>query len=230
VSGHDDIHSILKYYCGMAKDNSQARDKTVTEGLPILIPTVGGPFEGEVHFQEGRATHTHPVRRFSVAESLNKRTAQYRELHEVLSALEWRRFAAIANLKNFATGTETDKELFPKSFQTLTKDAFGTLAKSLSERDSDDPKVRSRKWLPALFNEKVKSVRLVTWWYRGKFRLAIYCPDHMTALVASLLFSEVRACIGCSVTFIPNRPDQLYHDHLCANRWRKRRERERRKS
>lgn len=198
----------------MINNNSRARDKTVT-ALPVLIPTEAQG-EGDVIFQEGRATRWQAINRFIPAVGPSPTGKQ----------LE--RFRAISRMCSLASGKKIDYALLKENFRSLMEDAFGPSgADEFSAKGFKNPKPWSRRWLPAIFNREIKATRLVMYWPDGAAQPdpAIYCPDPGTALFVSLLFSGIRACLGCERMFTPERPNQLYHDRRCADRHRKRRER-----
>jgi hypothetical protein len=210
----------------MVNKKSHARDKSVTHFLPVLIPAGGdkpegvgtvrmnGP-SGTVFVQDGISTRIQPVR-------------QFRRTGEPAS----RRFSAIAKLFSLRFGKKIDYSLLQlqETFRTLLADVSGTpLADATSKQAIENPKKVADRWLLPLFNQEIRSARLVMWWSPRKLSLvpAVFCPDRETALFVDLLFSGVTACLGCGKLFTPHRPNQLYHDFLCANRHRKRRERRR---
>lgn len=210
----------------MVNKKSHAQDKSVTHYLPILIPSGGdkprpgtpigtatrisGP-SGAVLFQERGSTRIQSVRQFTRS-----------------AGPASKRFSAVAKLFSLTTGKKIDYDLLQESFRTLLEDVSGRpLADAVSRRAFENPKKVSDRWLLPIFNQEIQSARLVIWWSPRKSSLipAIYCPDRETALFVDLLFSGVTACLGCGKLFTPHRPNQLYHDFLCANRHRKRRER-----
>jgi hypothetical protein len=218
----------------MVKKRSRARDKTVThQFLPILIPAAGElpkakllpgtvtrtrGADGAIFLQEGRLTRIQPVKRFIPSEKVVERP---------------KRFAAIAQMYSLASGKRIDYFVLAEHFRSLFEEVFGTpFTDALSREASKNPKKVSARWLLPLFNQEIRSARLVMWWppFNPSSPLpAIYCDDAQTALLVNLLFSGMRACLGCGELFTPHRPNQVYHDFLCANRHRKRREREKRK-
>jgi hypothetical protein len=207
----------------MVNDKSRHKDKSVTtpSPLPVLVPTNDEGL-GDVMFQEGKATRFQAVERYFPSE------------HKQHDKQEAKRLAAIARLLALASGQEIDVVLMQEGFRTLTADAFGTeLADSISAKAPKNKKGWSWRWLPGIFNREIQKARLVMWCPRKTqaFIPAIYCLDHATARLATLLLSNLfggwRACLGCGEMFLPHRRDQLYHDHLCAHRHRQRRSRQR---
>jgi hypothetical protein len=172
---------------------------------------------GAVFFQENRTLKIQPVKEF-VPEQ----------------AVAPPRFSAIARLFALASGKKIDFVVLRDHFRSLFEQVFGRpFSDALSKQAAADPKRVAARWLIPLFNQAIQAARLVMWQPPGKrsqnLTPAIYCPDLETALLVGLLLSRgggMTACLGCGVLFVPRRPNQAYHDHLCANRHRKRRERQ----
>lgn len=208
----------------------------MTSELTILIPSTGDTFEGIVSCQQGRERLEIAVRRFSTS-VLRKQGVKYQELDKVMRPHDWKAFRALGNLLQFARGTKIDQALFLESSGALLGDYYSPqLVEAL--RAAHPQWQSTSTWLPAIFNDKVRKARFVLWWQqwrkgkqvRGEFRPAIFCPDHQTALIVSLIFANISACLGCHALFQPSRPDQLFHDNKCGNLWRKRRERMRKRN
>lgn len=197
----------------MVNKQSHDMDKPVT-WLPVLVSAAGERPDGDVIFQEGRVTTFQPVKRFVP----NQPQTETRS----------KRFLGISKMYALASGKKIDYSLLQQGFRSLVEDAFGQfLADQISATGFKNPKPWSSRWLPAIFNHETKPARVVMWWPEDEavFGPAIYCPDPGTALFVSLLFSGIRACLGCGRTFTPEQPNQLYHDRKCGDRHRKRRER-----
>ena len=203
----------------MRKKRRRDADEGVTSALPILIPVAEEeePDEGYVLFlgedeRLPKATVFQPVRRFIARPEQTPK-----------------RLLALARMLSLASGQKTDYQMLQEGFRTLAGKAFGEkLTDALSKRGFARPQPWSRRWLPAVFNRELKSVRVVMWWPdQGRYRLAFYCPDYNAASFLSLLSSELHACLGCGTIYIPRRQDQQFHDLYCGNRYRKRRERAR---
>jgi hypothetical protein len=99
---------------------------------------------------------------------------------------------------------------------------------------SADPQGEAKEYLGWLWVEAMSSARIVLWWVesfdgRSVRRLipAIYCPDLKTALYVWEAMGErrVSVCLGCGDLFVPDRPNELYHDRNCGDRHRHRRQR-----
>lgn len=209
----------------MAKNNSRARDKTVTSFISLLVPAVGeepkhgppgtlmraqGP-AGSVVWDEDGQTLIQPVKRFRLTD-------------EHAPA----RFSAVSNLMRLHTGKKIDASILNHSCCTLFQDLGQPFANAISKAALKDPRKIAARWLLPIFNKEIRAARLVMYCPRKSFpRPAIYCPDEVTALFVRLLFSGISACLGCGMPFTPDRPNQIYHDLRCANRHRKRRERRR---
>jgi hypothetical protein len=97
-----------------------------------------------------------------------------------------------------------------------------------------DPQEEAQGYLGWLWAEAMSSARIVLWWVksfdgRSVQRLipAIYCPDLKTALYVWEALGErrVTVCLGCGELFVPDRPNELYHDRNCGDRHRHRRQR-----
>lgn len=201
----------------MVKIKSHAHDKTVTHFIPILIPAAGKkPHSVALFFQDRDSTVIRAVREFTHADA---------------PASTSKRFSAIAKLLSLASGKKIDYSLLQESFRTLLEDVSGRpLADAVSKEALRNPRKAAGRWLVPLFNQEIQSARLVMWDLRdGRAIPAIFCADPEKALFVDLLFNGITACLGCGKLFTPHRPNQLYHDFLCANRHRKRRERRRRK-
>jgi len=200
----------------MVKINSRTRDKGVTD-FPILIPYAGKKSHSAVFFQDRDSTVIRAVRRFT-------RTNE--------PASKPKRFLAVAKLFTLASGKKIDYSLVQESFRTLLEDVSGRpLADAVSRQALENPRKAAGRWLVPIFNREIQSARLVMWDLRGGRSIpAIYFENRETALFVDLLFRGITACLGCGKLFSPRRSDQLYHDFLCANRHRKRRERRRKAS
>lgn len=188
-------------------------DKSMTRFLPILIPaahearTHGSV--GSVSFQDDRLTNIQPVSEFVVPKTAPKR------------------FEAIAKIFSLASGKKIDSLILKEQLPSLFREAFPErLVDALIREAINSPKEFASRWLEPIFNREIGAARLVIWSSPGQLsRPAIYCPNEETALFVHLLFAGISACLGCGKLFTPHRPNQLYHDFLCANRHRKRRER-----
>ncbi|MCU1305233.1 MAG: hypothetical protein JWQ87_5517 [Candidatus Sulfotelmatobacter sp.] len=97
-----------------------------------------------------------------------------------------------------------------------------------------NPREEAQIALGLLWAEEMSSARLVLWWtdfFDGRpcrrFIPAIYCPDLKTALYVREALGErrVSVCLGCGELFVPDRPNELYHDRDCGDRHRHRRQR-----
>jgi len=209
----------------MRNNESRARDKTVTTILPILVPGAGVPAPkglvrgtltrsrgeaGTLFIQDGSATITRPVAPFRVPKIPPKR------------------FEAMAKMLSLATGKPVDVEILRNQLPHLFRDAFPErMVNLLIQKAIESPQGFAARWLEPIFNKEIADARLVMWSSRRQNRpsLAIYCPNDETALFIHLLTKGISACLGCSKLFVPDRPNQVYHDLRCANRHRKRRER-----
>jgi hypothetical protein len=158
--------------------------------------------------QAGRQTEFVPVRRF------------------VLSSRASKRFKPVVQLLSFVRGKPVPQ--LKGDFRTLVGEAFRLrppdehrLTDALSDPALADPKLWSRRWLPALFNREIKGTRMVMWWPEDarSFSPAIYCKDEETALFVSLLFRGVELCPGCGQPFIRRRK-QRFHNRNCGQRLR----------
>lgn len=200
------------------------------EQLPILLPVEDVPFhlaaktpvDGFVLTQAGRQTEFLPVVRF------------------VLGSRESKRFRPVIQLLNFALGRPVPQ--LKEDFRTVVGEAFRLrpphehrLTDALSDQSLADPKLWSRRWLPALFNREIKGTRMVMWWTEDarRFSPAIYCDDEETAIFVSLLFGGVELCPGCGQPFIRRRK-QRFHNRNCGQRlrqalWREQQKRGRKK-
>jgi hypothetical protein len=194
----------------------------VTEQIPILVPVdiqqslqrgawqVPRGCEGFVLFLNGRATDFRPVKRFDRSSGKSKR------------------LEAIGKLVTLAaTGKRIDYEI-QQSLSDLIAEVYGkNLTDAIGEQALQKPKEWSRRWLPAIFNNEIRSARLVLWWppHSSAFGPAIYCESPHTAFLVSLLLHRIRVCRGCPIIFTPKEPKQFYHDHKCAARHRQKRQR-----
>jgi hypothetical protein len=213
----------------MVKTNSRDRDKTVTSLIPILIPSAGDAPDGHVlvlgcDSRFPKARREQPVTRFDP------------NAEPEADKKDMKRFLGVARMYTLAAGQRIDYSLLQEGFRSLVEDVFGeSLTDGLVKEALANPKSWSRLWLPTLFNRELNSAHLVMSWPgdQPNFGPAIYCPDLKTAYFVSLLFSRlfsgVRACQGCGILFRPKRTNQLYHEDLCGERHRKRRERRRKK-
>lgn len=72
------------------------------------------------------------------------------------------------------------------------------------------------RWLfSAVVSGELDPVRLVLWWFEGRFRPALYCPDLKSALFTFILMRIVTGrgwgvCPHCGDFFIQKRSDQTY--------------------
>jgi hypothetical protein len=214
----------------MRSEDSHALDKSVTRFLPILIPGVGlkpvgkgfldartGGSAGAVFFQKGSKLETGPTEIHPVMEF-------------VVPKVTPKRFAAMAKMFTLAAGEKIDSLILKDQLPHLFSDYFPeNMVNALVRTALDRPRDFAVRWLEPMFNREIGAARLVMWSRPGRiFQPAIYCPNEETALFVHLLFAGISACLGCGKLFTPHRPNQLYHDLLCANRHRKRRERQRR--
>jgi hypothetical protein len=167
-----------------------------------------------VFVQDGMSTISQPVRRFRKTDKPPSPP---------------KRFLAVAKLLTLASAKTIDHSLLQESFRTLLEDVSSRqLADAVSKQAGENLKTASDRWLMPIFNQELRAARLVMWCPPRKAPIpAIFCPDLQTALFVDLLFFGITACLGCGKLFNPHRPNQVYHDFLCANRHRKRRERHR---
>jgi hypothetical protein len=216
----------------------------VTFNFPILVPAHGEKPDGWVVWLRDDERFPRGTRTEQPAKLFDCDTRP-------LSKQEEKRFQSIAKLYSLATGKNVDFFLLQSSFRNLVGDLFGPkLADALSSRQrvmlgetpwatkadiklvTENPKDWSRTWLPAIFNREIKSAQLVLWWpestSKARFGPAIYCTDIKIARFVNLLFARLfsgeRPCLGCGELF-SGRRNQLYHDHKCAGRHRKQRQR-----
>jgi hypothetical protein len=91
------------------------------------------------------------------------------------------------------------------------REALALILATLDPRQSQD----IRYLFSGVVSGELDSVRLVLWWYGGRFRPALYCLDLKSALFTFILMRTVGrpgwgACPHCGDFFVQKRSDQAY--------------------
>jgi hypothetical protein len=219
---------------------NETRNQTVA--LPVVVPFHGTEKtdqpDGVVFLQEGRLTNSIPV------DSFVRQGSQGPLRH-----------AALSQLVNTSAGLRAFDQQLIQNLHPLFRSTFGEkLADAILETLKADPVEFTNRWFVPLWNEAMKSVRIVLVWWKwpsGPRSAALYCPGpedvtwpervrraRETALFVTALTranslgnditeGRVLVCPGCGNWFKPERTNQKYHDSNCAARHRNQRKRDR---
>lgn len=209
----------------MLKRKIRNRNKTVTDKMPVLIAAAprqepdGLVFVRESVIKDGELIDEfQPVMIFTPpAKAATGR---------VLGAKGLERVTALGRLLALSQGKPVDYELVGQGFLTLVQTVLTEPQASRQARHvKDDKEEFGVYWLHPLWNEEIKSARIVLWApmeakVGGPSEPAIFCPDQVTAFLVHVLLRRTKVCPGCGILFTPGRSNQQHHDYLCGVRHR----------